>query len=440
MNHLRRIDAEILAKAGRSDAAEIFAARGLPLPDPSPKEGRGLPIPEQTYRRRLSQYGAAVSPVEGQISFLGAGFGSCFVPSSLAGAMETASLAARRNPDAWGERLARHLAALTGMAAVLPAVLTARDAASTLVHLIAEARPGCREILLAGTLPLTFDKPLRRQLDRFGFRCRTLGWEDGVVSASELLAHFSAPPTAASTSNGIAAVLVASPNALGCLEPMSEIGQIVHHRGALFIPLVDPLSLALLRTPGEVAANFCCGSLHSVGLSRRGVGDGWFVAAGEYQKAYLDRSEMDRHLGGGFPARSGGQAGEAAAFLEGLGGEGLATLAGLRLQYARFLHSALSQITGFHPAFPAKVPFFNEFVFQTPLPAEEIVAELEEQGICAGLPVRLPSATQAIPESKPSGLLVSVTERRTLREMEYFLKALKQLRDRNAGRILGADL
>jgi glycine dehydrogenase subunit 1 len=123
-----------------------------------------------------------------------------------------------------------------------------------------------------------------------------------------------------------------------------------------------------------------------------------------------------------------------AAFLEGLGAAGLATLAGLRFQYARFLHSALSQITGFQPAFPAKVPFFDEFVFRTPLPAEEIVAELEEQGICAGIPVRLPAP------AKGSGLLLSVTERRTLREMEYFLKALKQLRDRNAGRILGADL
>ena len=128
--------------------------------------------------------------------------------------------------------------------------------------------------------------------------------------------------------------------------------------------------------------------------------------------------------------------GEVVAFLEGLGGEGLASLAGLRLRHARFLHSALSQIAGFQPAFPASVPFFDEFVFRTPLPAEEIVAELEEQGIGAGLPVRLPDFGTA----KGNGLLLSVTERRTLREMEYFLKALKQIRDRNAGRILGADL
>ncbi|HEY8966354.1 MAG TPA: hypothetical protein VIM58_07920 [Candidatus Methylacidiphilales bacterium] len=432
MNPLRNSDNAILAKAGRSGAAEIFAERGFELPDVRPREGRGLPVPEQVYRRRLAQCGAAVAPADALISFLGAGHGPAFVPPSLAGAMEAASAAARNEPRAWGERFAARLAALTGMAAVLPAALTAREAAAALVRLIAETRPGGREVLLAGTLPLAFEKALRRSLDRAGFRHRFLGWDEGIVSTGELLANFASSEAASAA--GIAAVVVASPNALGCIEPLSEIGQIVHHRGALFVPVVDPLTLALLRTPGEAAANFSCGSLRSLGQAGKGMGDAWFLAAGERQRDYLAPDVLDPVLGADPGARSAGAMGEVAAFVDGLGAGGLAALASIRFRYARYLHDALGQITGFRPAFPDKVPFFDEFVFRTPLPVEEIVAELEEQGIVAGLPVRLPQPGGG------NGLLLSVSERRTLREMEYFLKALKQIRDRNAGRILGADL
>ena len=118
------------------------------------------------------------------------------------------------------------------------------------------------------------------------------------------------------------------------------------------------------------------------------------------------------------------------AFLDWLGAEGLRRAALADFRNAHFLASAIGQIAGFRPAFAA--PFHNEFVIRTPLSPAEVVRELEEQGIFAGVPI-------LIEEGRHEGLLMAVSGGRTPAQVEYFLKALKQLRDRNAGRILGID-
>ncbi|MDZ7618288.1 MAG: DegT/DnrJ/EryC1/StrS family aminotransferase, partial [Patescibacteria group bacterium] len=52
-----------------------------------------------------------------------------------------------------------------------------------------------------------------------------------------------------------ACLLVQQSNFFGCLESMDELAQIAHGQGALLVAIVDPISLGLLKRPGEYGAD-----------------------------------------------------------------------------------------------------------------------------------------------------------------------------------------
>ena len=52
-----------------------------------------------------------------------------------------------------------------------------------------------------------------------------------------------------------ACVLIQHPNFFGCLEEMEAIAEITHRRGALLVVVFDPISLGLLRRPGDYGAD-----------------------------------------------------------------------------------------------------------------------------------------------------------------------------------------
>lgn len=63
-----------------------------------------------------------------------------------------------------------------------------------------------------------------------------------------------------------AALIVQNPNHLGRIEPMRELAQAAHEAGALFVASVDPLSLAVLASPGEVGADVAVGDGQTLGV------------------------------------------------------------------------------------------------------------------------------------------------------------------------------
>ena len=49
----------------------------------------------------------------------------------------------------------------------------------------------------------------------------------------------------------VAGVILGQPNAFGILEPMAEAARLAHAAGALFVAVVEPVSLAVLAPPAE---------------------------------------------------------------------------------------------------------------------------------------------------------------------------------------------
>ena len=62
-----------------------------------------------------------------------------------------------------------------------------------------------------------------------------------------------------------AALLVQQPNFFGLLEEMDGVADLLHRHGALLVLSVDPISLALCRTPAEYDADIVTGEGQGLG-------------------------------------------------------------------------------------------------------------------------------------------------------------------------------
>jgi glycine dehydrogenase subunit 1 len=65
----------------------------------------------------------------------------------------------------------------------------------------------------------------------------------------------------------VAGVIAAQPNFLGLIEPMEEIGRLTHAAGALFVSVVEPVSLAVLAPPGAYWADIAAGEGQPLGIA-----------------------------------------------------------------------------------------------------------------------------------------------------------------------------
>src|SRR6476646_1497400 len=66
--------------------------------------------------------------------------------------------------------------------------------------------------------------------------------------------------------NPVAGVIAAQPSFLGLLEPMAEIGRLAHAAGALFVSVIEPVSLAVLAPPGAYGADIAAGEGQPLGI------------------------------------------------------------------------------------------------------------------------------------------------------------------------------
>src|SRR5262245_8599847 len=66
--------------------------------------------------------------------------------------------------------------------------------------------------------------------------------------------------------NPVAGVVAAQPSFLGLLEPMAEISRLSHAAGALFVSVIEPVSLAVLAPPGAYGADIAAGEGQPLGI------------------------------------------------------------------------------------------------------------------------------------------------------------------------------
>ncbi|HEY4261052.1 MAG TPA: aminomethyl-transferring glycine dehydrogenase subunit GcvPA, partial [Schlesneria sp.] len=79
---------------------------------------------------------------------------------------------------------------------------------------------------------------------------------DGTVNLADLEAV---------VNDQTACILVQHPNFFGCLEDVASIGKVAHQHGALLVQSFDPLSVGLLKRPGELGADIAVAEGQSLG-------------------------------------------------------------------------------------------------------------------------------------------------------------------------------
>src|SRR5689334_12839193 len=65
----------------------------------------------------------------------------------------------------------------------------------------------------------------------------------------------------------VAGVIAANPSFLGLLEPMPRIGELAHAADALFVAVIEPVSLAVLAPPGAYGADIAAGEGQPLGIA-----------------------------------------------------------------------------------------------------------------------------------------------------------------------------
>ena len=242
---------------------------------------------------------------------------------------------------------------------------------------------------------------------------------------------------------GVAGVILQSPNTLGCIEDLDGLADKVHENGTLLIVSANPLSLGLLKSPGEWGADIAVGDTQPLGLPSYfgGPSVGYITATEKLLRKMPGRiagQSLDREGKRAFlltlQAREqhikreratsnicSNQALAALAttvYLASLGRRGIREVAEQNLYKAHYLYGRLLEET------PAEAlqdrQFFNEFPVVFPKPAVELLPRMEEAGFYAG--VELHRLDPTMPEG---ALLIAVTERRTREEMDRYVEAMK---------------
>jgi glycine dehydrogenase subunit 1 len=102
-----------------------------------------------------------------------------------------------------------------------------------------------------------------------------------------------------------------------------------------------------------------------------------------------------------------------------LGKEGLREVALHCRSKAEYLKAKLSAVPGVQIL--SEPPTFNEFAVRLPKDAGAVAEALLERGFVAGLPLA------SLDAGAPGDLLIAVTEKRTLQEMDAFVAAVKEV-------------
>ena len=204
----------------------------------------------------------------------------------------------------------------------------------------------------------------------------------------------------------VAAVYVEQPNFLGVIEDMQAISDAVHQAGAKFVAGVYPISLGLLKRPGEYGADVAVGEGQSLGmnLSFGGAYLGFMATKKEHMRKLPGRIVGETVDGNGnkayvLPLQAREQhirrekatsnicsneahcALTAGMYLSFMGKEGIRKVAQSCVNNAHYFQFALAK-AGI--ALKYRNEFFNEFVTISKCNAENLLNALSQHGILGG--------------------------------------------------------
>jgi glycine dehydrogenase subunit 1 len=261
---------------------------------------------------------------------------------------------------------------------------------------------------------------------------------------------------AAALDDRTAAVLVQNPNYLGAIEDLGPLAEVAHGVGALLIASCDPISLGVLRPPGEAGADVAVGEGQPLGgrLDYGGPSFGFFCAREEHLRRMPGRiagetadvdgrrgfvlalQTREQHIRRGRATHNicTAQALNALAgmiYLSWLGQRGLVELGELLARRTAYARGRLSAVAGVEPL--GEAPVLREFAVSLEAPVGQVLSYCGERGVAAGIPLG-----PDYPEHE-RGLLIAITEQRSIADIERLAVVLEDaIADAGGANVAGA--
>lgn len=433
--------AEMLASIGASSIDELFA----PIPDALQLK-RPLNLPPALSEMELDQHLRKLTALNDhagtKVCFLGGGSYDHFVPSvcDVIGSRSEfytsytpyQAEASQGNLQVMFEYQSL-ITRLTGLDVANSSLYDGASAAAEAALMALHAGGNRTKVIAPSTLHPEYRQTIATYFENIDAELVTLDCPAGVLDADAL---------AAAIDDKTAAVILQQPNFFGCIEDAERVAAVAKGAGALLVAVFDPISLGILKRPGDYGANIAVAEGHTLGTPM------------SYGGPYLGIMACDNSLVRRMPGRIVGEttdrrgkkcyvltmqtreqhirrdkatsnvctnqalfAVRASVYLAQAGPQGLRETANLCLQKTRYLAEQLCQHERFSQAFDA--PTFKEVVIRD---AENNVGGLLRDAIAAGYLAGLPLG-RWYPELSDC-FLVAVTEKRTKADIDGLVKSL----------------
>lgn len=241
-----------------------------------------------------------------------------------------------------------------------------------------------------------------------------------------------------------ALVVVQYPDFFGRIYDFTDLANAVHEAGALLAVSANPLSLGLLKPPGEFGADIVTGEGQPLGipLSYGGPYLGVFATREQYvrkmagrlagetvdnrgQRAYvLTLTAREQHIRrekatSNICTNQGLMMLASTVYLSLLGRHGLRQVAELCYHKAHYAAKSIAGLPGYD--LWSSVPFFNEFVIRCPASVEDINEHLMEHNILGGYDLG-----KDYPELE-NHVLIAVTEMNSKDDIDNLVEVLAEV-------------
>src|SRR4051794_1225823 len=420
---------EMLDAIGVESIDELFAAvpegvrLGRPLDLPPGK-------PEQEVYGRLRDLAARNVSTEDEISFLGAGMYDHYVPSLIDSILSRSEFLTPYTPyqpeiSQGGLQVMFEyqtaISELTGLPVSNASVYEGPSALAAAAYLAKLHNKRTRFLISAGVHPHARET-LETTAAGWGTTVEEIPLADGVTQIPEL-------------GDDVSAVLVQYPNFLGAVEDLQALTDAAHEAGALMIVLTDPLTLGVLKPPGEFGVDVAVGEGQTLGnrLDYGGPSFGFFAAQGTYLRRMPGRiagetTDVDGRRGFVLTLQTReqhirrekathnictAQALNALAgviYLSWLGRRGLVELGELLLQRTAYARRTLAELDGVELLH--EQPVVREFAVKLDAPVHKVIERCAAEGVNPGFPL------------EDDGLLIAITEQRSRQDIDTLARVL----------------
>jgi glycine dehydrogenase subunit 1 len=233
----------------------------------------------------------------------------------------------------------------------------------------------------------------------------------------------------------VSAVFLQQPNFLGAIEDLEALVPMAKEHGALVVVQVDPITLGVLKPPGEYGVDIAVGEGQSLGnrLDYGGPSFGFFAAQQEYIRRMPGRiagetTDADGKRGFVLTLQTREQhirrekathnittaqtlnALAGIVYLSWLGRRGIVELGELLLHRTAYARKALAALDGVELLH--EQPVVREFAVRLAAPVHSVIERCAADGVNPGYPL------------EDDGLLVAITEQRSRADIDRLAEVL----------------